>query len=783
MASVLVNSYILNLYGILEGMVSNEPICDGRGMNHYALDNCNTHPLSMRPVYNQIIKVHRQLDQVVSKTVAYVGIIFGMQESTQHLAYNSLLTFALGPLSKSSDFLHKLKIGGDAEYMAKIADSFKSVSESGVGGIGAFVGGFVQAIFSSMHGMFFIYDELFLKYVMSIVQNQHYKDKNDAEVAFFAFSNLVFDSIALGPMKNVLITPQYRVCQTYSQLTGDSQSAVGRTIFHTCASVIEVFYAAMQVFSSTVTLSAVSDCICNINEYENEFVDVFEQRCRHKLPEALHPQLVEYILSRNEKNSASICATLVNNFKNVLLKIPTQSKIHINLALQNAIDVPVQLMNFMKIDGLQADSCTQYETTLDVMTIIPRPISAFKKCAYLPRCRSKCQEQIDWFYGMKLKVARPNVSPINSALMAFVPAWVAHFENLNERFSPVAVQDYGFRENCDNYIVVIGRPLNHAQVLDSPLTMYIFCYLDQTTSMVVLSKIVLPATKHFVFTHDEITSKQQAEPRHKFHLVSEILLPPLADTDDRGALVLVVWDNSGDFDTGNNNNAIFEVFVDSMDTAHDSWLLHSRDVNSNRVCANLHASVMASCNGRITDVAQYNFVNTESTSATFRKIAILPKKQPPPGIYDPDKRPVAYTIIGLLDIFVEYTSTSEPPVASTCKVELELTWVQRRRFAAANGAPACLVHQPVHEAVNAENMTIFSLLGSRIVRNREILLSTSPQDTLLLITTRGAERQELQEVQQLAAIFDHSTGSPRLMFTIVRVDKMALDPGFVTANQ
>ena len=89
--------------------------------------------------------------------------------------------------------------------------------------------------------------------------------------------------------------------------------------------------------------------------------------------------------------------------------------------------------------------------------------------------------------------------------------------------------------------------------------------------------------------------------------------------------------------------------------------------------------------------------------------------------------------------------------------------MQRLRFAAANRAPACLVHQPVHEAVNAQNMTIFSILSSRIVRNREILLSTSPRDTLLLVTTKGAK---WQEVQQMVAIFDHSTGSPRLMFKL-----------------
>ena len=783
MASIVVNSYVFNLYGILEGMISNEPICDGRGLNHYALDNCNSHPLSMRPVYNQIIKVHRQFDQVAAKAIAYVGILFGLNDGTQRLAYNSFMAFAIGPLAKSSRFLSTLKIGEDTEYLRKISASFESISSGGVTGIGALVGGFVQAIFASMHGIFYVYDEILLKYVTSLIQNKHYRDKNDAEVAFFALSNLVFDSIALGPMKNVLITPQFRVCQTYSQLTGDTQSAAGKTIFHTCAAVIEVFYASLQVVSTTISLAAVSDCICNINEYENEFVDVFEQRCRYKLPEALHPRLMEYIQTRDQKNSVSVCAVLVNNFKNVLLKIPVQSKIHINLALNNAIDVPVQLMNFMKIDGLQADSCTQYETTLDVMTIIPRPISAFKKCAYLPSCRSRCQEEIDHFYGMKTGIARPNVSPINSALMAFLPAWVTQFENLDEQFTPVAVQDYGPRENCDHYVVVIGRSLHAARTLEAPFTMYIFCYLDKTTSMVVLSKILLPATRHFALSQNELAVKLQARRAEHIQLVSEIFMPPLADSDDRGALVLVVWDNEGPFADGNNNNAIFEVFVDSMDTVHAGWLLHSRDINNNLVCANLHASIMASCNGAITDVAQYNFINTDTTSATLKKIAILPKKQPPQTFYDADKRPVAYTIIGLLHTFVEYTSGDDLGAVKTCKVELELTWMQRRRFASADSSPACTVHQPVRDADNGQNITLFSLFQDRILRNQEMLLSTSPLDTLLLITTKNYAARQVQDVRRLEAIVDHVSGSPRLLFAIQRVDKITLDPALVRANQ
>jgi len=209
MTSIVLNSYVFNLYGIMEGMVSETPLCEGRGLNHYALDNCNSMPLSMRPVYEQLVKVHRQLDQVLAKMVAYFGVVFGMQLSTQQLAYNSLLAFALGPLSQSNAYLDDLKIGGDAEYMQKIAESFEGIAEKGVAGVGAFVGGTVQAVFASMHGMFYLYDEIFLKYVVTLVRNKKFKGRYEMDASFFALSNLVFDSIATGTMKTTLVAPQY----------------------------------------------------------------------------------------------------------------------------------------------------------------------------------------------------------------------------------------------------------------------------------------------------------------------------------------------------------------------------------------------------------------------------------------------------------------------------------------------------------------------------------------------------------------------------------------------
>jgi len=166
--------------------------------------------------------------------------------------------------------------------------------------------------------------------------------------------------------------------------------------------------------------------------------------------------------------------------------------------------------------------------------------------------------------------------------------------------------------------IVIGRPLYHAQRTDAPWTMYIFCYLDETAALAVISKIVLPVTTEFVWSRSELADKKQLTGYGRIKLVSELFLPPLSDTEDRGGLVAVVWDNAG-ADTGvkNNNNGIFEIFVNSQDTVHESWLIHSENIDSNLVCVNLHASIMASCGREITNIAQYNFVNTEFASATF----------------------------------------------------------------------------------------------------------------------------------------------------------------------
>jgi len=149
-------------------------------------------------------------------------------------------------------------------------------AQNNVYGIAGMMGAFVQASFASIYGLFFIYDEILLKYLQSLIQNENYSTQNDVAVGVFARSNLVFDSIATGRMKDTLLAPQYRICQTYSQFTGNTKSALGTVLFHSCLSIFEVFYAVLEIISSTITLSGVTDCIYNINEYDLEQVGVFE---------------------------------------------------------------------------------------------------------------------------------------------------------------------------------------------------------------------------------------------------------------------------------------------------------------------------------------------------------------------------------------------------------------------------------------------------------------------------------------------------------------------------
>jgi hypothetical protein len=136
-------------------------------------------------------------------------------------------------------------------------------------------------------------------------------------------------------------------------------------------------------------------------------------------------------------------------------------------------------------------------------------------------------------------------------------------------------------------------------------------------------------------------------------------------------------------------------------------------------------------------------------------------------------------------VFVEYSTPGDDGPTTMCTVDLEFTWPQyrsartrgNRLVAQRVDATTCHVNHPIETAVNKNNMTVFSLLNNRVLRQREVLLSTTEMGTLVLISTSALK------LQTLKAVIDDSSGTPRLMFTVVHRDDVTLDPLFVTNNK
>jgi len=275
--------------------------------------------------------------------------------------------------------------GPDSGYSQGIISGISRGAMSGMSVI-------LHTMLTSVYSFFFIIDEIMIKYIVQQFENKYFGSQQ-AEFVFFSRSNLLLDSsIASGTMKSSLLGSQYKICQEYSEATGDAQSPVGKTVFHTCVSVFEMVYAAIKVVSSAITLSALVDCICDIDPKAlRKNIDVFTNKCEHRLPSQMRLELYSFLQGSNQNTKQ--CSVLIHRFRDVLLQIPTQLIIHMDAALKASADVPLDIMKTLKIDRTDTISCNEYDTSLEVVTIVPRPISFFKKCAYIPTCRSNAREK------------------------------------------------------------------------------------------------------------------------------------------------------------------------------------------------------------------------------------------------------------------------------------------------------------------------------------------------------------------------------------------------------
>jgi len=124
--------------------------------------------------------------------------------------------------------------------------------------------------------------------------------------------------------------------------------------------------------------------------------------------------------------------------------------------------------------------------------------------------------------------------------MAFVPAWTSNILGLQNPFETIAVQDYGKRDGCDRYIVVIGRPVWAESNPGTLWSMHFFCFYRVTASIELTSSVELPGTGYFLFSEPYAKDTHKSA-GHAELLLNEMFLPPLDDKNNLGTLTVVVW--------------------------------------------------------------------------------------------------------------------------------------------------------------------------------------------------------------------------------------------------
>jgi len=703
LAVILVNSYMLNIFGIVEGIISKEKLCNGRKMNHYALDNCKYHPLSTYHLQDLWVRMDRSFDVLTFSTVRYLGVLFGFETGVQNWMKNAIVVAA----------------GPDSGYTDGI---IRAVSRGILAGISVIL----TVTTTSFYSLSFAIDEIFLKYIIQQLENQ-FQGPQKMEFVFFAFSNLLFDSIAKGTLKSGPLGSQYKICQEYAEFTGDPGSPLGMAIFHTCAAVFEGMYAAIQVVSSVVTLSALTECICNIDPRAlGANIDVFEQKCTHKLPATLRPELFMFIQGAAVRNRQ--CPILINQFRNVLLEIPSPCIFHMDKALVAASDVPLYLMKTLQIDRTDTTTCTDYDTSLEVVTIVPRPISFFKKCAFIPNCRQKCKHEIETFESEKHSVVRPDRGALMGNLMSFIPAWQATIPGLNEVFEPLAVQEYAGRgTKCDRYIVVLGRPLQSGTIGQSlPWSMYFFCYTDLSLEIFLVSQKTLDFTTILALPSDAGAADK--------YVVQEIFLVPMDDTT-QGAMVVVYLEKTA------QTNTILEIVVDSRGEVLTDLMLQSDAIKSDSVCTELSSSVAVNCQPKLDPSIPYTFLEkgggTSSVSAYFHKVVVVPGQQPDGEMMD-DR--VQYTILAMYYTYIQYRVPGNTQLF-TCEAELEMRLVRtRNRNDESIRGHHCTMYAARSDGRKSHPSTVWSLLSELSATRTEKLLVSHDHNSVFLLQKTALER-------------------------------------------
>lgn len=597
--TIIINEYILNVFGVLEGIISRKKRCLGENLYHHAFEFCVTTPLSMRSLYEQLVVTHALYYRSVMKIVLFVGTRMRIPMAINEWAVN-----AAGGVFGPQALLYQQLL------RSVVTGIFGGVHTAGLS-IAAF-------LLQTMYFLLFIYNEIIVVYFYKLIR-LNYSTADLGSVMgqlLLLLGNTVYESIESGAMRDSVFHPVDFSCRTLSLLSGDDENALGEFVLHSCLSMSSFAHGAIQGMSSFFTLSIVAACLCDVqSRQEYRGASVMTGKCAYQIPETMWAPLLKHFAYQEQKNQQRItdtCNALVDNFQTILVNVFTPAFRHADAALDALIHIPPLIGGIFQIPGMHNAECTTMPD-IEVTTIVPKPVSSFRMCAYTPTCRSKCNNEISLFYRERDALATPDKPPLSGNVLVFVPMQQESIAGLSDVYEPLAIQDYGSVHGCHKYMVVVGRsPVQRSRATPRPWSMYFLCFSSDGLVISLKGSVLFTETANFHLLSDQVP-RTSLGPESRF--VHAVMLPPVLDNNLYGLFVVVLSTQ-----TDAKPTMVYEAQSDIFMNVAGDYIYKSSTMKNEEEhnCFGLHNVIQTTCRGQ-----PYNFESAED-SITIENILLVP---------------------------------------------------------------------------------------------------------------------------------------------------------------
>ena len=554
------NDFVLNLFGVAQDLAVSGPTrIQGHALHHGSYPS-NRKLLSLSETKKQFDVFITAIDTTTIAAFRYVGLFLGIDAFTAQVSQNALL-------------------------VAVSTSQFAGVQ---VRTLFAVILTLFTALLNSVYFAFYVWEEIILRFIESSLQALH---KGSAIPQFSSIINNVFWSVINNRFRLLVLTPSESLCRKLSHLVVDSSGPTGQLILHSCFGLVETTFTSVKILSSLYVLSETNACICSISAVGgNEQVRKKIVSCVQNLPKPLRVQYEQTLLrgiDGSDIYDKRMCGAMLNAFKNSLMKAPETLNREIALSLRALKNVPLEAMHVFGLGTTSYErwSCTESLNGRDseITSMIPKPISAFGKCAFTTSCRvQKCSLPIELFQQERLLGGTRAATLHSQTFDNLIPIVSDDIVNLeNRRFKPLAVQDYGSSVGCDRKIVIVGSPI----VEDSgdKLTLQTLCYYYDITDGEVFELqgpiLQLAGTEKFRYS-EQLPLTEQGNINAVYNVIQDIQLPHvLADGVDATVLIMA-WGVDFDF------NGVYRIDVKGSQQNH-GWVLQSNDFFVSLQCPQL----------------------------------------------------------------------------------------------------------------------------------------------------------------------------------------------------